>query len=93
MVRTQIQLPEELYERAKRLAASRETSLAELTRRGVELLLSQYTEPDQEREPWQAPTVRGLGWRGLSHRQIKEAAQRPDVEERLEREAGRGAGA
>ena len=66
-------------------------SLAELARRGVELLLSQYSAPDPERSPWRAPTVRGLGWRGLSHRQIKEAAQRSEVEARLELEASRRA--
>ena len=88
MVRTQIQLPDELYERVKRYASARETSFAELTRRGVELLLSQYSDPDASGEPWRVPTVRGLGWRSLSHRKIKDAAQRTGVEERLEQEAG-----
>jgi hypothetical protein len=40
MTRTQIQLPDELYQRAKAFAAQRELSLAEVTRRGLELFLS-----------------------------------------------------
>ena len=40
MIRTQIQLPDELYERTKRLAESKEISLAELVRRGLEYMLS-----------------------------------------------------
>ena len=39
MIRTQIQLPDDLYRRAKRFGAAREMSLAEMTRRGLELLL------------------------------------------------------
>lgn len=42
MVRPQIQLPAELYKRAKALAAARELSLAELTRRGLELFLDRF---------------------------------------------------
>ena len=38
MIRTQIQLPDELYRRVKRLAAEREMSLAEMTRRGLSCL-------------------------------------------------------
>jgi hypothetical protein len=45
MIRIQIQLPDELYRRIKRLAAERETSLAEMTRRGLELLLGCYPAP------------------------------------------------
>jgi hypothetical protein len=46
MVRTQIQLPDALYERAKQFAADREMSLAELARRGLELLLERYPSGD-----------------------------------------------
>lgn len=58
MVRTQIQLPDELYERAKRFAAERETSLAEVARRGIETVLDQYSHlGDEVREPWAPPIV------------------------------------
>ena len=42
MVRTQIQLPDDLYARAKKLCESREISLAEMARRGIEYILSVY---------------------------------------------------
>jgi hypothetical protein len=39
MVRTQIQLPDELYGKARQLAEEKEISLAEVVRRGLEHLL------------------------------------------------------
>jgi hypothetical protein len=57
MVRTQIQLPDDLYERAKRFAAAREMSLAELARRGLETLLDQYPPPPEVRGEWRIPIV------------------------------------
>lgn len=86
MIRVQIQLPEETYARAKRLAAAKKISLAELTRRGVELVLAPTPMPEEVERPWRAP-VSGLGWRGLTHQEIKEAAQKTAVEEELEERA------
>ena len=40
MVKTQIQIPDELYRRVKQLADAQEWSLAETLRRGAELLLA-----------------------------------------------------
>lgn len=40
MIKTQIQLPDDLYRRVKRLAESQEWSLAETLRRAAELLLA-----------------------------------------------------
>jgi hypothetical protein len=42
MVRTQIQLPDDVYARARKVCARREISLAELSRRGLEYILSVY---------------------------------------------------
>ena len=42
MVKTQIQLPDRLYREAKRVAAERELSLAEVLRRGVEYIARVY---------------------------------------------------
>jgi hypothetical protein len=61
MTRTQIQLPDELYQRAKQFAAEREMSLAEVTRRGLELLLDRYPPAVARREPWRMPRVSGGG--------------------------------
>lgn len=61
MVRTQVQLPDELYARIKRLAEEREISLAELTRRALELLLDRYPPGGLHRAKWTLPRVDGGG--------------------------------
>ena len=49
MIRTQIQLPDELYERAKRFSGAREMSLAEAVRRALEAYLERF--PDCQAKP------------------------------------------
>lgn len=61
MTRTQIQLPDELYQRAKRFAAKRELSLAEMTRRGLELFLERYPDEESQAGTWKLPKVKGGG--------------------------------
>ena len=46
MTRTQRQLPDDLYRRAKALANDREISLAELVRNGLEYMLNALTPPN-----------------------------------------------
>ncbi len=75
MVRMQIQLPDEVYARAKRVAEVREISLAELTRRGLEYILGVYAPPETKAD-WAPPRPRRLGWRGLGAEKLKEEAQR-----------------
>jgi hypothetical protein len=72
MVKTQIQLPDELYQRVKQLAEQKEWSLAEAFRRGAELLLQRYPSPQPA--PWIPPKPRHLGWRGLSDAEVHAAA-------------------
>ena len=60
MIRTQIQLPDDLYRRAKQFGEEREMSLAELTRRGLELLLNRYPRTEKAQQ-WQLPKVDGGG--------------------------------
>ena len=60
MVRTQIQLPDALYEEVKRVAREREMSLAEVVRRGVEYITRVYP-PVADREPWFPPEPSDLG--------------------------------
>ena len=60
MTRTQIQLPDELYQRAKRVAAERELSLAEMTRRGLELFLARFSDAPSK-AGWSLPVVNGGG--------------------------------
>ena len=57
MTRTQIQLPDKLYQRAKAFAAQRELSLAEVTRRGLELFLDRFPSNEPNRGVWQLPRV------------------------------------
>lgn len=61
MIRTQIQLPDELYREVKRVAAEREVSLAELVRRGLETLLSHFPAHPEARDNWKLPKPRPLG--------------------------------
>ena len=57
MKRTQIQLPDELYQRAKAFAAQRELSLAAVTRRGLELFLDRFPSTEPARGTWTLPRV------------------------------------
>ena len=72
MIKTQIQLPNELYARVKQLAKRKEWSLAEAFRRGAELLLQQYPAPRSS--PWTPPKPRRLGWKGLTDAEVHAAA-------------------
>lgn len=61
MTRTQIQLPDDLYQRAKAFAAERELSLAEITRRGIELFLDRFPPLGAPQAPWQLPKIQSGG--------------------------------
>ena len=61
MTRTQIQLPDALYARAKRLAERQEMSLAELVRRGLEHMLRVYGAGDDTAPEWRLPDPVALG--------------------------------
>jgi len=63
MTRTQIQLPDELYLRAKSFAAAREISLAEVARRGIELFIARYPASAIPPGEWKLPTVDAGGIR------------------------------
>ena len=72
MVKTQIQIPVHLYREAKRIAGEREISFAEVVRRGLEEIVRRY--PPVSGAEWSAPSPRDLGWRGLSHAAVRQAA-------------------
>ena len=57
MIKTQIQLPDQLYHQAKAIAEQREWSLAEVVRRGIEYMAMMYpvTEPSSG---WKMPVLR-----------------------------------
>lgn len=61
MTRTQIQLPDLLYGRAKALAEAREISLAELVRNGLEYMLRVSAQPSEPQTTWTLPEPMPLG--------------------------------
>jgi hypothetical protein len=61
MKRTQIQLPDNLYDEAKRVAKEREISFAEVVRRGVEYITRVYPPSGGSKKPWSPPAPRHLG--------------------------------
>lgn len=75
MTRTQIQLPDALYEQAKALARRHEISLAELVRRGLEHMLRIYPADEKSSPAWAMPESLDLGelrapverWREIAH--------------------------
>ena len=75
MVKTQIQLPDVLYRDLKRLAAAKEWSLAETMRRAAEQFLARHPAAAVPSSPaWHPPMSDAVGWRGLSHEEIRDAA-------------------
>ncbi len=77
MIKTQIQLPDELYREVKAFAAEREWSLAETFRRGAEMLLEQHPRGRPSRgTAWTPPVSAKAGWRGLSAAALRDLAFR-----------------
>lgn len=85
MIRTQIQLPNDVYERAKRLSEEKEISLAELARRGLEYILSVYSAGQAGAADWAPPAPQHLGWKGLSERELKEQSRQTSAERSMSR--------
>ncbi len=78
MVKTQIQILDDLYRALKRVAAQKEWSLAEALRHGAEQLLQQFPAaqpgaPSLDPQSWQPPSSTACGWHSLSAEQLKEA--------------------
>lgn len=64
MVKTQVQIPDALFERAKQVAASKEWSFAEIVRRGLEQMVFRHPEHDAEGVgTWRLPEAVDLGLR------------------------------
>lgn len=61
MVKTQVQLPDDLYREAKRVAREREISLAEVVRRGLEYIVRVYPSVPSAEPEWAPPPPRSLG--------------------------------
>lgn len=80
VIKTQIQLPDDLYRDLKRLAAAKEWSLSEALRRGAEILLGRYAEkPAAQVAVWTPPTSAEVGWCGVSAEQVRELAAEDEI--------------
>jgi hypothetical protein len=83
VIRTQIQLPDEVFAKAKKLCDAWGISLDELARRGLESMISVDAENHGNADEWQLPKPRNLGWMGLNDEEIKAEAQMTLSEEAL----------
>ena len=57
MIKTQVQIPDDLYRKAKAISKSRELSFAEVVRRGLEYVTSIYPDSDHQGRKWSLPTL------------------------------------
>ena len=57
MIKTQVQLPDQLYHQAKAIAAQREWSFAEVVRRGLEYMTLAYPVHEKPDE-WEIPVLK-----------------------------------
>ena len=75
MIKTQVQIPDELFDRAKQVAAAKEWSFAEIVRRGLEYMTTVNPAPQSSGKAWHPPAPHHLGpflappekWTELSH--------------------------
>ena len=82
MIKTQVQIPDHLYEEAKRIARDYEMSLAEVFRRGLERLAPYY--PPRETKPpkqaaWKLPAPQRRGARDLDAGQLRDLAREDNL--------------
>jgi len=71
MIRTQIQLTEEQSQKLKALAASQNTSMAELIRQSVDALLAQVHKPDLAERRRRAIAAAGRFYSGKNDLSIR----------------------
>ncbi len=75
MIKTQVQIPDELFDRAKKVAAAKEWSFAEIVRRGLEYMTQVNPPNRQPAQDWRLPEPVAMGlplapedeWTALSH--------------------------
>lgn len=75
MVKAQVQIPDQLFREAKRLAAENEMSFAEVVRRGLEEIVRHHPPGRTRMDAWSLPKPFDLGpprvpedeWTALCH--------------------------
>jgi hypothetical protein len=74
-MKTHLKVPAKLIRELRIFAKQRQWSLAETFRRGAELLLEVYPEVSAPKDvEWILPTSSRVGWMGLSHEELRDAA-------------------
>jgi hypothetical protein len=71
MIRTQIQIPTDLYNRAKQLSKEREVPLADLIRKGLEIIVD-GSALRQSVKVWNPPILKNRGWKIKSQEELQE---------------------
>lgn len=81
MIKTQVQLPDELYHTAKAIAEQREWSLAEVVRRGLEHMALAYPVR-ASKEPWELPVLKSGDFRpDFDRLDLKALAESDEIRE------------
>jgi hypothetical protein len=78
MIKTQVQIPDELFRRAKELAAEKEWSFAEVVRRGLEQITQVNPPGRKPASEWRLPEATAMGsplapeeeWTALCHEDL-----------------------
>ncbi len=73
MIKTQVQIPNDLFLSAKKTAAFKEWSFAEITRRGLEYMVETHSHHPQKK--WKLPSPLHLGSRSVTPEELKRIAQ------------------
>ena len=83
MIKTQVQLPDELYYTAKAIAEQREWSLAEVVRRGIEHMALLYP-PRPTKGQWALPVLEAKAFRSdFDQLDFKALAEKDELAEIL----------
>lgn len=79
MIKTQVQLPDELYHKAKAIADQREWSLAEVVRRGLEYMALTYPVRASAKQ-WVLPVLKSGDFRlNIDQLDLKELAETDEI--------------
>jgi hypothetical protein len=77
MIKTQVQIPDQLYREAKQVAAEYEMSFAEVVRRGLERITAEYRHKPRMLD-WTPPEPENLGCYPMTDDELKAAAREDD---------------
>jgi hypothetical protein len=83
MIKTQVQLPDELYYKAKAIADQREWSLAEVVRRGLEHMALTYPVRASAKQ-WVLPVLKSGDFRpNIDQLDLKELAESDELRDEM----------